>query len=296
MINNFLLTVNCYICDRKFRKMENIKQKLYPSVGQSWGIVGVAILAQLILAPVYVGVISLMGKDLALLIYYILTIGGAFAYAHYIRKRETGVDNYPVSKGSGRLILLVSIFTIALALGVTTPIASLIPMPDFFREAFEQMMGEKSIFSFATIAIAAPILEELIFRGVILDGLLKKYTPQKAIFISSFLFAFLHLNPWQFIAAMAIGAFSGYIYYKTKNLLFCIIIHFVNNGFAFLLSMMEVAEEQIDMSLVEAYGGVINAILVIGGCIIVGLVCLGFIKRELNSSMKNEDKELSEIL
>ncbi|MCW3787206.1 CPBP family intramembrane glutamic endopeptidase [Plebeiibacterium sediminum] len=272
--------------------MENMKQKSYPSVGQSWGIVGIAILAQLILAPVYTGVTSSMDKDLALLFYYVLTIGGAFAYAHYIRKKETGIDNYPVSKGSLKLILLVSIFTIVMAIGVTNPIASLIPMPDFFREAFEQMMGEKSIFSFLTIAVAAPILEELIFRGVILDGLLKKYTPQRAIFISSFLFAFLHLNPWQFVAAMAIGAFSGYIYYKTNNLLFCVIIHFANNGFAFILSLFEGGEEQIDMSLIEAYGGVTNAILVIGGCIIVGLVCLGFIKKELNSSVKEEEKEL----
>ncbi len=260
--------------------MENQEYRSYPSIAQSWGIVGIAIVAQLVLAPVYVGTISSLGKDLAMLFYYVLTIGGAFAFAHYIRKKETGIANYPIAVDSVKIILLSAVFTIALGFGVTDPIASLIPMPDYVKQAFSDMMGGKGIFAFLTIAIAAPILEELIFRGVILDGLLKKYSPKKAIFISSFLFAFLHLNPWQFIGAMAIGSFAGYIYYKSNNLLLAIIIHFVNNGFAFLMSLSVDLKEEMGKTVVESYGGIINAILIITGSIVVALLCLFLINKE----------------
>ncbi len=269
-----------------YNGMENIDQKSYPNILQSWGIIGIAILAQLLLAPVYSGVITTMGKDLALLFYYVLTIGGAFGYAHYIRKKETGIAYYPVSLSSFKIFFLISVFTLALGFGVTDPISSLIPMPEYIQEAFSQMMGGKGIFAFLTIAIAAPVLEELIFRGVILDGLLKKYSPVKAILVSSFLFGFLHLNPWQFIGAMAIGAFSGYVYYKTKNLLLCIIIHFVNNAFAFLMSLFVDVKEQMSMSIIEAYGGVANTILIISGSIAIALLSLYFIKKELNQEQK----------
>ncbi len=265
--------------------MENIDQKSYPSIAQSWGIVGIAIIAQLVLAPVYAGTITSLGKDLAMLFYYVLTIGGAFAFAHYIRKKETGIDNYPILINSGRIIILSAIFTLALGYGVTDPIASLIPMPEFMREAFSEMMGGKGVFAFLTIAVAAPVLEELIFRGIILDGLLMKYSPQKAIFISSFLFAFLHLNPWQFIGAMAIGSFAGYVYYKTRNLLLSIIIHFVNNAFAFIMSISVDIKEEMGKTVIEAYGGITNTILIIVSCIIIALLSLFLLNKEFKKSV-----------
>lgn len=46
------------------------------------------------------------------------------------------------------------------------------------------------------MVIAAPVLEELIFRGMMLEGLLKKYSPVTSIIISSILFGVAHLNPW----------------------------------------------------------------------------------------------------
>ena len=76
----------------------------------------------------------------------------------------------------------------ALLFGVITPIDSLIPMPEILKKALLDLAGQNGIFSFLLIVIAAPILEELLFRGIILDGLLKNYSPLKSILISSFLF------------------------------------------------------------------------------------------------------------
>src|SRR5690606_30966839 len=83
------------------------------------------------------------------------------------------------------------------------------------------------------IVIAAPILEEVIMRGIILDGLLKRYSPVRSILFSSFLFGLLHLNPWQMVSAMVIGIFAGWVYYRTRSLALPILIHATNNLSAF---------------------------------------------------------------
>jgi membrane protease YdiL (CAAX protease family) len=79
--------------------------------------------------------------------------------------------------------------------------------------------------SFIVAVIAAPILEELIYRGIVLEGLLKKYSPIFAILFSAFLFAIAHLNPWQFVVGMVMGIFNGWIYFKVRNLLYPILAH-----------------------------------------------------------------------
>jgi len=74
-------------------------------------------------------------------------------------------------------------------------------------------------------------------RGIVLDGLLRNYSPWKAIVWSAVLFGVLHLNPWQFVVGVVVGAAIGYLYWKTKSLYLCIFIHFVNNSIGFYLMM-----------------------------------------------------------
>ena len=85
------------------------------------------------------------------------------------------------------------------------------------------------------VGITGPVLEEVLFRGIILDGFLKRYNPGKAIFWSAFLFGLFHLNPWQFIPGFMIGLMLGYIYLKTRSLTTVILVHIVNNSFSYLI-------------------------------------------------------------
>lgn len=86
--------------------------------------------------------------------------------------------------------------------------------------------------------IGAPIFEELLFRGIILMGLYKKYnnSPKKAIIVSSTIFAVVHLNIPQGINAFILGIILGGIYYYTKSMKLAIFAHFVNNFFVFIPS------------------------------------------------------------
>lgn len=119
----------------------------------------------------------------------------------------------------------------------------MLPEPSgIFKKLFDTMndamasIFESKIIGFLMIAVAAPILEEWLFRGIILKYLLKKISPWKAIIYTALAFGVFHMNPWQFLYATVLGILLGYMYWKTRNLFYPIIIHFVLNGTAFVAS------------------------------------------------------------
>ena len=110
---------------------------------------------------------------------------------------------------------------------------------DALMEMMKQMTGGPFWSSFLVVAIFAPIFEEWLCRGMVLRGLLTKMKPVWAIVISALFFAVIHANPWQALNAFLIGLVMGYVYYKTGSLLLTMLIHFVNNGTAVVLSNIE---------------------------------------------------------
>ena len=258
------------------------KELNYPSIGQSWGIVGIAILTTVVFSPINLFLNDFLGKSASFLIYYLLSMGVVFGIAHLMRKSSTGVNKYDFSLSSLKIMALVSISIIAIQTGIVLPLANLLPMPDAFKQLFIELGNQKGILSFIAIVIAAPVLEELIFRGIILDGLLRRYSPVKSIIISSVLFGIVHLNPWQFIAAFLIGVFSGWVYYKTRKLTLSIIIHAVNNLVAFVGMHFSDAETSMDQTLIELYGGLTNMILIIVAAIIVSIVGVLLLRKDFN--------------
>ena len=255
----------------------------YPNISQSWGIVGITILSMLLLSPIYLLLKNITGKDLSFLVYYLFAMGASFWIAHRKRKYWTTVSQYYFEFGSVKIIILVSIAVIALQTGIISPIINLMPMPEFIKKSFSELGKQNSIFSFITIVMAAPVLEELIFRGIILDGLLKRYSPLKSIIVSSILFGVIHLNPWQFVAAFIGGIFSGWVYYKTQKLTLSILIHFVNNLFAFSSMLFTDTEITMDKSLAELYGGMLNLVMITFGAIIIAAICLYFLRFEFKN-------------
>lgn len=84
------------------------------------------------------------------------------------------------------------------------------------------------------ICLLGPFLEELIFRGVLLEGL-RKYGNLFGIIMSSVLFGLMHQNIIQFIPSACVGIVWGYIAVKSGSLIPSILIHMLNNTMASLL-------------------------------------------------------------
>lgn len=76
--------------------------------------------------------------------------------------------------------------------------------------------------------IFAPIMEEILFRGVIYKND-EKLGCVFASITSSVLFGFWHMTLSQIILASVLGFFSCYLYRKTKSIFPSMILHFLNN-------------------------------------------------------------------
>jgi len=120
---------------------------------------------------------------------------------------------------------------------IIEPLSSWMPVPDFIKEMFESVTRNRYS-SLLMMVILAPLFEEVFCRGIILRGLLKHMSPLKAILWSAFMFGVIHLNPWQAIPAFLIGSLMGWVYWKTRSIWATIFIHFVNNGFSYLILLI----------------------------------------------------------
>lgn len=256
--------------------------KIYPNVAQSFGITGIVILGMILLSPVNLVPHKFIEKEVTALIYYLLGIGIPFFIVYSIRKNKTSDNSFNLNIENKLIIPFVIVGTVALLFGIISPIGNLIPMPESIKKAFMAFGSQTGIFAFILIVIVAPVLEELIFRGIILDGLLKKYSPIKSILISSFLFGLVHLNPWQFLTGLIIGIFSGWVYYRTRSLSLSIIIHASANLSGFLMRYFIDVESTMNDTLLEMYGGLSNLILAIIGSIIIVSICIYFLLKEFN--------------
>ena len=94
-----------------------------------------------------------------------------------------------------------------------------------------------------TIALFAPLLEEVLFRGAVQGFLLHRYKPWVAILCASLAFGIVHWNPVQTVYAILIGAVLGWIYYRTGSLLSVVVGHVLNNSIATVVLLMFGSEE-----------------------------------------------------
>ncbi|MGE4288003.1 MAG: lysostaphin resistance A-like protein [Salinivirgaceae bacterium] len=185
-------------------------------------------------------------SDYSILLNYLLSFGSFFFVVRFLWQ----IDRLDTNKlpFSAYLILLPAILSL---LFLTEALVSLIPMPKYFEDLFSGMIS-LDLKGYLTVGIAAPILEEFIFRGLILKGLLQRYQAKKAIIWSAVIFGVIHLNPWQFVPAFIIGLFIGWIYWKTQSVWPGVFIHFVNNSFSFYVGYRF---QDINTSFSELLGG-----------------------------------------
>ena len=79
------------------------------------------------------------------------------------------------------------------------------------------------------VVIMAPIMEELIFRKVLVDKL-HGYGQGIAIFLSGLMFGFFHGNLNQFLFAFPLGMCFAYVYIRTGKIQITILLHMVTNA------------------------------------------------------------------
>ena len=136
------------------------------------------------------------------------------------------------------------------------------------------------ILGIVLLAGVPAVIEELIFRGVILQGL-RKFGTIKAVLLTSALFALVHLNAEQLVFPFIFSIVLCLLVIKTNSIVSSMIVHFVSNA----------------TSLLMMYFGVSLAIpLPIWALILIAIACVAVgygIIWLLSKFLKNTEKQRS---
>ena len=88
--------------------------------------------------------------------------------------------------------------------------------------------------SLFVLAAMAPLVEELVFRGLLYGWIAGRWNTMAAWTVSSLAFAGAHYEPAHIILVLPLGLLFGYLRRRTDSLLPSLCAHIVNNGFAVL--------------------------------------------------------------
>lgn len=114
-------------------------------------------------------------------------------------------------------------------------------MPHYTQPANQQVIEvlvsqQNTLIMFVTLVIIAPIAEELIFRGLIMRGMFPKY-PFVGFAVSATFFTLAHspANAIDFMTYFILSVGLTYIYWRTREIKYPIMIHMIQNFLSFII-------------------------------------------------------------
>lgn len=120
---------------------------------------------------------------------------------------------------------------------ITTVIGLIKGSPVETNAASQMAMDANMGLTFFFMVLCAPIVEEFVFRKLIVDRTLK-YGQGVAIVTSGLMFGLFHGNLSQFVYAFALGMFFAFIYIRTGKLKVTIGLHMIVNFMGGIVSVL----------------------------------------------------------
>ena len=174
-------------------------------------------LIQVIITLSIISIKSVIG-DIVVIILYIISI--RLLYKLYQKTRITDINIFPTLTEWTQIIFFSIIIHICYVLAESAAVS-------FFLPSYSIDYDYKGLMLFSAV-IPGPILEEIIFRGILLNQFNKKHAFWIANLIQALVFATLHFNIQLFIFYFLFGITVGIIS-KYRSLYYCILIHIFNN-------------------------------------------------------------------
>ncbi|MCC9136231.1 CPBP family intramembrane glutamic endopeptidase [Pontibacter silvestris] len=262
------------------------------SVKRAWGYLGIYSLFSMLGA----GLVALLAlpslelieieSSLFMFLAYVMPFLGFALYLKRKRKLsviflpETNQKRVPIS-----LYLLIPPIIVTSGI-ILDPLLSLLPLPDFLRKMVQDDMSRGGWLVSLTVVVAAPVLEELLLRGLLLRGMLKTSGAGKAIIWSSIMFAVLHLNFYQGVGSFVHGLFLGWIFYKTRSLWPCVFFHFTNNLVSTIVPYLLPKNVDPFASLYVLIGNATTFCVVYSLAVILFVTCAFLMKRLLSDATR----------
>lgn len=130
-------------------------------------------------------------------------------------------------------------FYLVLDMGLDPLLAKAFPGSESqYQEAVRSLL-RFPVPAFLKVCVIAPVVEEALMRGFLLDGLRGGYGMGAALLISAVVFALLHFNAVQTLSALVCGLVLGLLHLHTGSILCCILAHFGYNVVSYCVMLMK---------------------------------------------------------
>ena len=151
--------------------------------------------------------------------------------------------------------LLFSTLVVFFSMFVLNIFVQWFPLEDNLGGVFSGL--SRNVLGVLSVAILAPLLEEVLFRGAIQGLLMRLFGhPWPAIIVAALIFGVYHMNPVQIVYATLLGIILGWIYYRTGSLLSVIVGHVLNNSLAVVTTLLYSTSEE--EAVADSLFGIVN--------------------------------------
>jgi sodium transport system permease protein len=146
-----------------------------------------------------------------------------FLAAPFFLARALGLsreETFLMRKPSARALVGAALVALPLAAAMgalSTQIRIPQQMLDELQKQFG-LVGSGSMVLGIAAALLPAVCEEFAFRGLILSGLLRRFSPQIAILASALMFAFMHVSLIRFVPTFLVGLVLGSIAFRTRSI------------------------------------------------------------------------------
>ena len=153
------------------------------------------------------------------------------------KKRRNSLGIRYTAPGIKRLgVVFVLGMSAAVSVNVIVSLSQIARFSPKYQQVSEVIYSGGLFMEIVSAVIAAPILEELFFRGMIYKRLRDMINVKAAVVISALFFGAFHGNLVQFVYAFIIGLMLAYVYEKFKTIWAPVIFHVGANLISVLIT------------------------------------------------------------
>lgn len=256
-----------------------MREDAYPSLGRTAWLLAGTLLAALILAVAAIALFPGWPQIVQMAVPTELALAGAIAWG--VRRtglpwrRALGLEALSLSALGPLALVLVGSVTVFSEMYVIAQ--RIVPVPPEFEALLRELLKISDttdlVFTVVVAVVLAPMLEEGLFRGIILHGLARRRGPSSAALWTAAFFAFFHFyNPWQIVPTFFLGLLLAWVVLTTRTLWASIVLHSAFNGLS--LAVFATPIESPDAPLALVVAGVVIFLLAGSAALVAGLAWL----------------------
>ena len=160
------------------------------------------------------------------------------------------------SRELGFRVYIAAVFGFLACYGIVNFLVSALGIPDMdpaFREGAETVFTGNIPVAFFAVGVAGPLMEELLFRGILMNRLRERLPETVAIILQAGLFGVFHGNLTQGTAAFLTGLMLGHCVMVTQSLAPAVLMHAAANLTALFLSGTEAGNRILHEKMMSLY-------------------------------------------